>query len=98
MSGSGADPGLRGLIVLLVVLPVPGEEFVEPVLRRVGDPAEDIGEPSLGIDVVEPGGTDQRIHRRRAHAAAVRAGEQPRSPVQGNTSERPLGRIMPISA
>ena len=50
--------GLCSLIVPPVVLPVPGEEFVEPALRRLRDPAEDIGEPGLRIDVVELGGAD----------------------------------------
>ena len=69
--------GLRGLIELLLRNPVPGKEFFEPGLRRLGDPAEHVGEPSLRIDVVELGGADEGVHRRRAHAAAVRAGEQP---------------------
>ena len=43
----------------------------------IRDPAEDIGEPGLRIDVVELGGADEGVHRRRAHAAAVRAAEQP---------------------
>jgi hypothetical protein len=30
------------------------------VLGRVGDAAEDVGEPDLRIDVVELGGADQR--------------------------------------
>ena len=33
-------------------------------LRRLRGPAEDIGEPSLRVDVVTLGGTDQRVHRR----------------------------------
>ena len=69
--------GLRGLIELLLRNPVPGEEFFEPGLRRLRDPAEDIGEPGLRIDVVELGGADEGVHRRGPHAAAVRAGEQP---------------------
>ena len=57
--------GLCSLIVPPVVLPVPGEEFVEPALRRLRDPAEDIGEPGLRIDIVELGGADEGVHRRR---------------------------------
>ena len=41
------------------------------------DAGEHVGEPGLRIDVVEPGGLDQRVHDGRALAAAVGAGEQP---------------------
>ena len=54
-----ADSDPCGSIELPLVNPVPWEEFVEPRLRRLGDPAEDIGEPGLRIDVVEIGGVDQ---------------------------------------
>ena len=50
---------------------------MEPALRRLGDASEHIGEPGLRIDIVELGGADQRVHRRRAHAAAVGTAEQP---------------------
>jgi hypothetical protein len=36
-------------------LPVPRQQFVEAADRVAGDAAKDIGEPGLGIDVVEPG-------------------------------------------
>ena len=78
----------------LAVFPVPGQEFVEPALRRPGDAAEDIGEPGLRVDVVELGGADEGVHRRRPRAAAVGAGEQPRLSAQGNPSERPFGGIV----
>lgn len=52
-------------------------ELVEPALRHLHDPAQDIGEPSLRIDIVELGGAGQRVHRRSPHAATVQAREQP---------------------
>ena len=58
-------PALCCAIELLLRDPVPGEEFVEPALRRLGDAAEHIGEPGLRIDIVELGGADERVHRRR---------------------------------
>ena len=67
--GSGAQLGVSGLIVLLAVLPVPGEEFVDPFLRGSGDMGQDIGEPGLRFDIIELGSADERAHRRRAHAA-----------------------------
>ena len=72
----------------------PRKEFVELALRRPGETAEDIGEPSLRIDIVELGGADERVHRRRAGAAAVGAAEQPRLSAQSNPSGSALGSIV----
>ena len=68
---------LRGQVLLPFGLPVPGEELVQPGLRLLCDAGEDVGEPGLGIDVVELRGADQGVHRRRALAAAIGAREQP---------------------
>jgi len=57
-----------------------------------GDPAKDIGEPCLGIDVVELGGADEGIHGCGASAAAVEAGERPRFAAEGDRAF-----ILPIS-
>ena len=77
----------------LAVLQAPREEFVELALRRPGDSVEDVGEPGLRIDIVELGGADEGVHRRRPHAAAVGAGEQPRLPAQSAAvSTSPEGR------
>jgi hypothetical protein len=56
-------------------LPIPRKQLVEPLLRDIGDAGEDIGEPCLRIDVVEPSGGDERVHERGALAAAVGAGK-----------------------
>ena len=69
--------GLCGSIELLLRNPGPGEEFFELALRRLREPTENISELGVRIDVVELGGVDQPVHRRRAHAATVRAAEQP---------------------
>jgi len=81
-AGPGSGPAFAGAGSMrrdraLLRDPVPGEVFVEPALRRLGDAAEHIGEPGLRIDIVELGGADQRVNRRRAHAAAVGTAEQP---------------------
>ena len=70
--------------------PIPGKKFVEPVLRGSRDPAENVGEPGLRIDVVELGSADEGIHGCGTPAAGVGAGEQPGASAQGNTSERPV--------
>ena len=80
-----AGSGLCGAIERPLGDPVPWQEFVKPALRRTGDAVEDIGEPGQRIDVVELGGADERVYRRRAHAAAVGAGEEPLFAAQGNT-------------
>ena len=51
--------------------------FRQTGLRQVGDAVEDIGEPCLGVDLVQLGGADERVHRRHPCAAAVGAAEQP---------------------
>lgn len=43
----------------MIGFPVPGKQFMETVLRDVGDAAEHIGEPGLGVDVVELCRTDE---------------------------------------
>ena len=58
-SVSSGERQLRGEGLLPFGLPVPGEEFVQSGLRLLGDAGEDIGEPGLGVDVVELGGADE---------------------------------------
>ena len=48
--------------VLGAPLPLPGQEFVQAVLRVSGHAGEDIGQPSLGVDVVELGRHDESDH------------------------------------
>ena len=50
---------------------------MEPGLRDIGDPGDRIGEPRQWIDIVELGGTYQRVHKSGALTAAVGADEQP---------------------
>ena len=74
--------------------PLPGKEFVEPAVWRPGDAVEHIGEPGLGIDIVELGRADESVHGGRAHAAAVGAGEQPGASAQGDTTKAALSGIV----
>ena len=46
---------------MLAGYPVPGEPLWQPGLRQFGDLAEDIGEPSLRVDIVEFGGADDLL-------------------------------------
>ena len=56
--------------------PVPGQQFGDPIGGMVGNAVENVGELSLGIDAVEPGGLDQRVHGGGSTAAGVGAGEE----------------------
>jgi hypothetical protein len=58
------------------------------------DPAQDVGEPSLRIEVVEFRRADQGVHRRGALATAIGAGEQPSLAPEGDTAQCPLGGIV----
>lgn len=55
----------------LICGPVPGEETVEARDWRFGDAGDDVCEPGLRVDVVQPGGDDQSVHEGGAVAAAV---------------------------
>jgi hypothetical protein len=44
--------------LLALALPIPGQEFVEALGRVVLQAGEDVGEPSVRIDVIDPGGVD----------------------------------------
>ena len=67
---------------------------MQATYRLVGDTLEDFGEPGLWIEVVELGRSDQRVHGRGTPAAAVRAAKQPRFSAQGDTAQRPFGRVV----
>ena len=81
LSGVGGPPEAAGYAargLLPFDLPMPGEKFVQPGLRHLGDAIEDVGEPGLGVDAVELRGADQGVHHRRPLAAAIGAREEPR--------------------
>jgi len=46
--------------------------LVDAIDRMVGDAGDDVREPSLGIDVIEAGGLDERVHDRSAPEPANR--------------------------
>ena len=59
---------------------------------EIGDTSENVGEPGLGIDVVEATGRDHRQHDGGPVGAAPRAGE---GPVPASESHHPF--ILPVS-
>jgi hypothetical protein len=56
--------------------------------RVIGDTLEDVGEPSLRVDVVQLRRADHGVHGRRALPATIRAAEQPRFSPQGHAAQR----------
>ena len=71
---------------LLVGFPMPGQEFMEAWIGDVIDPCQDIGEPCLGIDIVQARGDDQGIHGGGALSATIGTSEQPGFPAQGDAA------------
>jgi hypothetical protein len=55
--------------------PFPRQQFVNAIHRMIGDAGEDIGEPSLRVNVVELRCVDERVHEGSALGAALRSGE-----------------------
>ncbi len=60
----------------------------------VGHARQHVGEPGLGIDVVELGGLDQGVDGGGAAAALVGAGECPVVASDGDAARRPLGGVV----
>jgi hypothetical protein len=54
---------------------MPGQELIQLGSRVIIDPAENIGEPSLRIDVVELGSLDQGEHRSGPFSTPIGGGE-----------------------
>lgn len=77
--------------MLLLRLPVPGEELFDLSGGMLGDAFEDVDEPGLGIDVIALGGADEDIHDGCPFAAALEAREQQRFFSRSLTFQGPLG-------
>ena len=75
---------------------MPWQEFVQTRRWMIGDAGKHVGEPGTGIDVVEFGGDDQRIHGRRPLAASVGTREQPWLAPECNSSQRPFSALFVI--
>ena len=67
---SGRLPG-----ALSKQLPIPRQEFVEPVGRVLGDAGQNVGQPGLRIDVVHFCCDDDAVHGGSTLSATVGAGE-----------------------
>ena len=67
---------------------------MQPGLRQSGDAIKDVGEPGLGVEVVELRGVDEGVHHRRPVAAVIGAGEQLGFTSECNTAKRTLARVV----
>lgn len=67
---------------------------MELMLWNIGDAREHVGEPCLGIDVVEPGGGDEAEHERGALSSAIGAGEEPGLSAQGDAAQGALRAVV----
>ena len=80
MVGSGSDGAP-------LLLPVPWQQLIKPIDGMVRDTGEDIGQPGLRIDVVEPRSLDERVKDGGALTATVGAAEEPSLPAKRHTSQ-----------
>jgi hypothetical protein len=60
----------------------------------VGDAGEHVGEPSLGVDVVELGGGDRAVDDGGALTSTIGAGEQLRLAAERDATRRPLSGVV----
>ena len=60
----------------------------------IGDPAQDVCEPGLRIDVIQLSRHDQRAHHGRALTTAIGTGEEPRLATERDAAQLPLGGIV----
>src|SRR4051812_7308128 len=86
--------GSRRLERGLMEGPVPGHQLFELVGGMPGDAGEDVGQPSLGIDVVKLCGDDETVQDGGTLAAAIGAGEQPGLAAQGQAAQGPFGGVV----
>src|SRR5260370_28256383 len=74
--------------------PVPGQQLVDATGGMSGDAGQHVGQPGLGIDVVELGGDDEAVEEGGTLAAAVGAGEQPCLSPESQPTQGALGGIV----
>ena len=60
----------------------------------VGNPSQHICQPGAGVEIVQLGCDDQRVHRRSTFPAAIGAREQPSLSPQRDATQRALGGIV----
>src|SRR6476469_1691034 len=74
--------------------PIPGQQRGEVGDLVIGNPGEHVGEPGLGIHIVELGCVDQREHDCSALAAAIGTCEQPGLAAESNSAQHTFGSVV----
>ena len=72
--------------------PIPGKQLGQLALWLASDAGEHVGEPSLGIDIIELGSLNQSVHDGRSFSSTFGASEEPRL-----SSKRYHPFILPMS-
>ena len=73
---------------------VPGQEFFDSVDWMLGDRCQDRAQVEGGIEAVQLGCSDKAIERCSALAAGISSHEEVILASDGNSSQRPLGRVV----
>ena len=72
----------------------PGEEFVDPVDRVIGDAGENVAEVFFRIELVESGGFDEGVDSGGTLAAGIGAGEEIVLAAEGYAAQGSLGGVV----
>jgi hypothetical protein len=74
-------------------LPIPRQETGDTFVWVVGDTRKDIAQISFGIDAIELGGFDERVHGGGSFAAGIGAGFLPMAAPRNARSAALLSRL-----
>lgn len=77
-----------------MVFPAPRQKFVDALCGMVRQSGENVGKPSLRVDVIQLASLDQRVHCRSAPAAGVGTCKRPVLPADGYAAQRTFGGIV----
>jgi hypothetical protein len=84
-----SDRPLRAL-----ALPIPGQKLVNALSGVILQAGEEVSEPGMRIDVVDPGRVDQGVDGGGAPATFIGASKGPIVATHGNWPDLPLGGMM----
>ena len=91
---AGNNSGGGSFNLLLYRLPIPWQQFVDPLRRMIGKFREYVGEPGLWIDVIELAGFDQLVDGGGPVATFIRTCECLIGAAYGDAAQGAFGRIV----
>lgn len=74
--------------------PVPRDEFVDAADRVLGDPREDVSQPSERVDAAQFAGFNQAIDGGGAGTSGIGTGKQPILSAQADAPQRVFGAVV----